>query len=57
MLGGGIKRQIVAKFTRDNAKLKGKAYSDAIAAALSPEAIAKSMNETQPIRKEKVNPK
>ena len=37
----GIRKLILAKFTKDNKGLKGKAYSNALASALSPENISK----------------
>ena len=38
----GIRKLIIGDFTKNKKKLKGKAYSNALAAALSPENIIKN---------------
>lgn len=47
-MASGNVRLITAEFTR-NSKLKGKAFSAALAKALSPENIAKNNTKTQPL--------
>lgn len=44
----GIRRQIVGELSRESTKSKGKAYTNKMAKALSPESISKEKPKTQP---------